>query len=298
MNSPNLRICFLFNPSANSGVAKKRLNWLRSAVESKLPDIDYEIVLTSKKPNDYKTTQFASFDIIVACGGDGTLHEAVNIAVEHNCALGLIPLGSGNDFAKAIGLPNNLGECLSIIARGKTKNIDLLKCTGDADAWCVNTLGIGLDGLANLYMKKYKPFFGSFGYVLGAVHSSLTSKNVGFTITVDNEKQDGVYRMITACNGPVEGGFFHVAPEAKVDDGKMDLVRISSISFLRLIAFLPKFKKPTPFKMEELTRTKCTKVELEAETGCAVHADGERLGEEIRHLTIVTHPGKVKMLVP
>lgn len=298
MTPAPLRICFLFNPTANNYRAENQLDQLKELINEYWEPGETEILPSGNQSEIHHNGRLKSFDVIVACGGDGTLHEAANLAANNGCVLGLIPMGSGNDFAKAIGISKNLIDCLKIIKTGKTQQIDLLKFTGDAEGWCINTLGIGLDGLANIYTKKYKFLFGPLGYIFGAVHSAITSRNLEFTLTIDGKKSTGIYRMITACNGQVEGGFFYVAPDAKINDGEMDLVRISSLPFSKLIRFLPKFKKPKPFKMDELMRTKCSKVDIRSALGCAVHADGERLGKNINQITISTCPGKLEFLVP
>lgn len=298
MTPAHNRICFLFNLTANNNRAEKQLNRLKELSNEYWGAGEIEILPAGNQTEVHRPGRLQSFNTIVACGGDGTLHEAANLAASNHCVLGLIPMGSGNDFAKAIRMPKNLTDCLDIIRAGKTQKIDLLKFTGDAEGWCINTLGMGLDGLANVYTKKYKPVFGPLGYIIGAVHSAITSQNMECVLTLDGKKSTGIFRMITACNGAVEGGFFHVAPGAVVNDGKLDLVTIRSISFPKLMYNLPAFRNPKPFTMKELGRGRYTEVDIKTNSAFSAHADGEHLGSNLTHLHITTVPKRLDMLVP
>lgn len=292
------RVCFILNAQARSGRAGKKIEWLKKEADRRWSDFD--IYLTGKHGSaaELSRKDYKQYDIIVACGGDGTLHNAINRALHDNIVVGLLPLGSGNDFAKAINLPKNLEVCLDIIKSGKTGRIDLLRCTGDAEKWCVNTLGVGLDGLANRHTPRYKKYTGNLSYFIGAFIAAVTFNGCPMDVSIDGEAVSKEYLMVTACNGQVEGGSFVVGPDAKLDDGLIDLLTITPTPVLKLLYFLPKFKRGIPAGLKTATSVKCREVKIRSLVGLSAHGDGEHLGSDIRKLNIELHPAALEVIMP
>ncbi len=292
------RVCFILNTKAQGGRAGKKTEWLKK--EAELRWNHYDIHLTGEQGSavDLKSEDYQNYDIVVACGGDGTMHNAINRALHKNIIMGLIPMGSGNDFAKAVHLPSDLNKCLDIIKAKKTRKIDLIQCAGDVDRWCVNTLGIGLDGLANSYNTRLKKYIGKLGYHLGALMASFTFKGCHMDISIDGELSGGQRLMITACNGSVEGGSFVVGPDAEIDDGLIDLLVITPTPLLKLLYYIPKFKKGIPKGLETASSVKCIRVNICSQSSVSVHGDGEHLGSDIRDLKISVHSQVLSVIVP
>lgn len=298
MKKSDDRVCFILNAQAQSGRAGKKIEWLKKEADRRWSD--YDIYLTGKHGSaaELSRKDYKQYDVVVACGGDGTLHNAVNRALHDNIVVGLLPIGSGNDFAKAIDLPKNLEACLDIIKEGKTKQIDLLHCTGDAEKWCVNTLGMGLDGLANKHTTRYKKSTGNLSYFIGAVIAAVTFRGCRMEVAIDRENVSKEYLMITACNGQVEGGSFVVGPEAKLDDGLIDLLTITPTPVLKLLYYLPKFRWGIPDGLKTASSVKCRRVEIRSAVGLSAHGDGEHLGSDIHKLNIELHPDALEVIVP
>lgn len=295
MEKSDKYVCFIFNSAARTGRAAKKLEWLKKEASQRWSDFD--ILITGENGN-VEAIKKGKYDAVIACGGDGTIHHAVNQFIDDNVVIGLLPIGSGNDFAKAIGLPKDAEKCLDILARGFTRKVDLIKCTGDAERWCVNTVGAGLDGLANVYTMKYKKFVGAAGYFFGAFHASIRFRGTKMKITADDQKYEDHFVMITSCNGPIEGGSFIVAPNADVYDGYIDVLKIRKTSIPKLLYYLPKFKKEFPDYMKELSTDRCKKIKIVTEDPISVHADGEHLGSDIRNLQLTVQECILEMIVP
>ena len=295
MEKSNERVCFIYNATARRGRAAKKLEWLKK--EASLRWNDFDILLTGNN-GKVKGINDGEYDAIIACGGDGTIHNTVNQFIDAKVTIGLLPIGSGNDFAKAISLPKDEKKCLDILARGFTRKVDLIRCTGDADRWCVNTVGAGLDGLANVYTLRYKKYVGTAGYFFGALHASMRFRGTRMKVITDENRYDDHFLMITTCNGPIEGGSFIVAPKADVYDGYIDILKIRKTSIPKLLYYLPKFKKEFPEYMKGLSTDRCKKIKIETEDPISVHADGEHLGSEIKNLELSVHEQILEMIVP
>lgn len=298
MRKSDDRVCFILNTKAQNGRAGRKIEWLKK--EAELRWENFEIHLTGElgTVTELTSKDYQKYDIVVACGGDGTLHNAINRALHENIVVGLIPMGSGNDFAKAIHLPKDLEECLDIIQAKKTQKIDLIECSGDVDRWCVNTLGIGFDGLANSYNSKMKRFVGKFGYHIGALVAAFKFKGSHMELSVDGKVTSRKMLMVTACNGPIEGGSFVVGPDAKIDDGLIDLLTIEPTPIVKLLYYIPRFRNGIPRNLDTAVSVKCSQIKIHSKTPVSVHGDGERLGSDIQNLEINLHPRVLNVVVP
>lgn len=289
------RVCFILNATARQGRARKQAEWLKEEAGKRWKK--YEVRITTE-PALSTDDELDKFDLFVACGGDGTAHHTANLALKLNKLLGVLPIGSGNDFASALGMPENREACLDILAAGKTKKIDLIHCSGDADRWCINTLGFGFDGLTNRYTAFYKNYLGKLGYYLGAIHTAFVFRGRHLSLKSDTKTLNEKLLMVTACNGYREGGMFYVAPNAELDDGIIDMLIIRPVNLIKLLWYLPKFKKRLPEEMSELEQFRCTKFTLKSKDPLSVHADGEQLGNEITYLEAELHEGVLEVVAP
>ncbi|MDX1641912.1 MAG: diacylglycerol kinase family protein, partial [Balneolaceae bacterium] len=173
MQNQNTRISFIINPAANRQRSVRNIDWLRCEA-SKLWK-NYEIVIAKENDSLSHIAKIKSthFDVVVACGGDGTVSQIVNGLANTDTALGVLPIGSGNDFVKTLGLNKPLSKCLQILYENHTAEIDLIRYEGDVDGWCANTIGIGIDGWANYYAHRISWIKGKVTYYLGAIKAIL-----------------------------------------------------------------------------------------------------------------------------
>jgi diacylglycerol kinase (ATP) len=226
------------------------------------------------------------------------MNLVVNGIAGSNAHLGVLPLGNGNDFAKALGLPGDPLKALELIRNGKRGPLDLIRCRGDSETWCVNTLGIGLDGWANYYASQYQNVRGQAVYVLGILKAVCHFRGSNMQLIIDDEKMDKELLMVTVCNGPEEGGGFKVAPGASNSDGMIDLLTIEKMPVARILWYLPKFLFQPGKKLKGVRRVRCKKVTIESETPVAVHCDGQGLGTDIETISAEIRPGILQVIVP
>ena len=163
------------------------------------------------------------FDVFVACGGDGTLQLIASELFEKNKIIGLLPLGTGNDFSKNFGLNLSISNYLSIIKAKKIKKYDLIKVNDDS--CCINTFGIGFDGMAYEITTKINLPIGKLIYLVGSIKALNKLEKRTFEILIDDIRTEifSSY-MVVICNGRWEGGSFFISPQSDPTDGKLEML--------------------------------------------------------------------------
>jgi diacylglycerol kinase (ATP) len=289
-------ICFLFNAFSNSGKTTSLEQEFRYHVRIRWPDA--KIIKT--KPDEIfwsgLQNRLQGTDTIVACGGDGTVHHAGNLAVKLGAILGVIPIGSGNDFAHLLEIPHSLTKALDHLKTSGTRWIDLIKIDGDIQCYCLNTAGVGLDGLANHYTEIYKKKIGKAGYVAGALKAVFKSIGIEMALTIDEKKSGEKLLMVTACNGKREGGSFRVAPDASPDDGLIDLLRLRPMMLPALLIALPAFMLYGPTEVFSIERTRCKRLEIQCAQPVHIHVDGEYSDVKIRNVIFQIKPSALQVI--
>lgn len=288
----------IYNPKANGGKATGIENRLKTLAEKCLPG---SIFIRTEHHDRFWSRineRLKEADWVIACGGDGTVHQICNQIAGRNITLGAIPIGNGNDFSEMLGMPSIPEECMHIFKRGKTKAIDLIKCQGDLNCWCINTLGMGLDGLANRYTQSYKQHFGSAAYILGAIKSALVSRPAEMIMKLDGHLSRTRLLMLTVCNGFREGGRFIVATDARLDDGYMDILKLNPMNKLQLLISLPRFIHRFPQHFSKAGIQKSKVADLDFKKPVAIHVDGEYSKKNIQHLRLKCIPKVQKVFIP
>lgn len=220
-------------------------------------------------------TSNGEFAHLIAMGGDGTLHEVLNgIQDTENCTLGLIPLGSGNDFAEAAKISNDIKTAAETIAFRAPTCIDYIELESGLKSINAVGMGIDVDVLQRAYAGKAK---GKNKYFKAFLKSLRYYKATSFKASWDGG-DEREYTGIIAClgNGRQIGGGIKLFPDAEIDDGYIDLLLVDYLSrFRTLIAFL-KLTSGKVNKVREVTHVKCKSVCITPLSGCApVQAEGE-----------------------
>lgn len=264
--------CFIYNPGSNKYKSSPLLHRLKSHLRD-FPDSD---LIVSQRIGDitgHARRAAEIYDVVVACGGDGTTREVAEGLIGSPARMGIIPMGSGNDFAKSVGIPADIEQAFSILNQGKTLSADLGKCN---DFYFINSLGFGFDGLTNRYASQMKPLPGGFKYTLAALKANLNSYSFKAEIKFDHRKINREYLMVTMANGHVEGGLFRIAPGADPCDGSMDLVLVRPYSRWVLPFLLPFFLTGSQEIFSRVSRyTFQDKIRLTLNRPVDIHADGE-----------------------
>ena len=225
---------------------------------------------------------------VIACGGDGTIHEVVNaIAARPEVVLGLIPCGRGNDFASALGIPKNPDHAIRVLLDGRPLQVDVGKV---GNVYFDTIITCGYDAEVSRRASETKlPFSGTAAYVYTAL-TTLFSYN---TPKVRLEGDFGVYEgeILLAATGitPRYGGGFKIVPQAILNDGLLDVCIIKSVSRLTVLRMLIKlfWGGHTSHSAVNIQRTKTLTIQTDPPT--LLYADGEQVGYTPAKVEIVEH---------
>jgi len=228
---------------------------------------------------------------IIAAGGDGTVNEVVNGMAGSSAALGILPLGTMNVFAAELGLPKDLRKCWEVIQAGHTRPIDLARANAHA---FVQMAGAGFDAQA-LQKTSWdaKRNLGPLSYLLSAAQVA-TQKPPLLRVQAGGTLQEGSFVLIG--NGRHYGGPFPVFPNARLDDGLLDVVIFKNLSHLDLIRYAQGILFGTHPNMHDVTYFQTPTLTVTSESEVPVEVDGEVIGN--LPVTFCCEPGALPVLVP
>jgi len=244
---------------------------------------------------------------IYACGGDGTLNEVITGAYKFpNCAVGAIPIGSGNDFVKAY-LPLMQSDFLAIerMVDGEIDAIDLLTIgeEGTEPRAGINITSVGFDAEIAAGMKRFKrlPFVsGSMAYNLSLFGKLFTSLKTKLKFIVDGkplEDNDGDFLFTIAANGRWYGGGFKAAPIAELSDGLLDFIAIPSIPLYKITGLINVFRRGEHLqKLKFVKFLRCRTLQIITEKVTNVNIDGEIF--RMKNPIISLLPKAIRIIVP
>ena len=218
------------------------------------------------------TNEIESGDMIVM-GGDGTFNEVLNgISDFSKWNIGLVPAGSGNDFAKSIGLTTDLIEDLKIILKKEVKPIDYIKVN---DKLCVNVLGTGIDVEVLINFEKHTKLKGSFRYFVSLLEALFPLKFHEFDVSIDDgpfERKRGF--IIALCNGSDFGGGITICPKADSSDGKLEFVFVDEIKKIQIPKYLINLMKGNILKMPATQHIQCSRAIFKDSKPLTLQIDG------------------------
>ncbi|HUI88371.1 MAG TPA: diacylglycerol kinase family protein [Anaerolineales bacterium] len=300
------KVKIILNPMADMGNAWKVADDLRPII-NEYGNADWSgTVYPSHATELARQAGEQGYDMIIAMGGDGTVHEVVNgimqLPEDKRPMLGVVPVGSGNDFAHAIGVPMQSDQALDHALRGEPSTVDLGLMTDEhgRKEYFDNTIGIGFDTIVTIRAHKI-PILHGFLIYLAAVLQTIFLNNqpVKMQIEADGKQWEQSYLMVVLCNGPREGGGFLVAPDAKVDDGILHYAMIVNVGRLMMLRIVPEVMSGTHGKFKEVTLDSCRKMSISADRPMYIHADGEiytSFGSNLRRLTFEVLPSALKVV--
>lgn len=229
---------------------------------------------------------------IVVAGGDGTASEVVSGLLAAGLAdqvqVGMLPLGTGRDFPRTIGVPSDLGRAIEALGRGATRQLDAMRVTyhdsagSERSCYGINVTSFGLSGLTVERVSSAPHFLGgSFAFLVGALSSITSYRCKGVTIEADGELVcDEPFVLAAIANGTHFGGGMYIAPDAQPDDGLLDLVIVREMSKASLIANLPSLYRGTHVAHRRVSVHRAVRVVARPKGAepIRIDVDGEGLG--------------------
>jgi YegS/Rv2252/BmrU family lipid kinase len=215
----------------------------------------------------------AGDDRLLVGGGDGTLHHAIRGLAGSDCALGIVPLGSGNDLARALGVPLDPAAALRRALEAPVRRIDLGRIEGKPYG---GVAGVGFDGeCAGLARRGALLVRGRWVYPYAALRTLLTFRPPRLRIDTDAGCYEGRVMLAALANSPCYGGGMRVAPGAVLDDGRLDLVVVERVSRLRFLTLFPRVYRGTHVDLPEVRTLRVRTATLRADRDLTYYADGE-----------------------
>ncbi|MEQ9090512.1 MAG: diacylglycerol kinase family protein [Balneola sp.] len=264
----------LVNCRSNSYRAENYIRISENIIRKKLPDCEIKYISSPGELLNEASLSAQNSSVVIACGGDGTAQSVARGIYGTNALMGLIPIGSGNDFAKSIGLKTKqpVEYYLDVILKQQLIPVDVPVIN---DQIFINTAGIGFDGLTNYYASGFKSLKGTMKYTFAGLKAFLNAKPLVVSGTIDGSGFDRKVWLIAVANGSIEGGKYLISPNSINSDGLLELVIVPAYDRLKLgLAFiLLSFGKAIPDTFSKVITFK--EASLKIADSHFIHLDGE-----------------------
>lgn len=301
-NPPATRAVLIVNPTAGRGHAGKQVREIETRLRQYgLTDIVWRHT-TARGHAECLAREAASAGapLVVAVGGDGTLHEVVNGLLGTQAALGLIPFGTGNDFARALGLHDDLDTACRAIAQGGTRRVDIGTVAGhgmDAPRHFLVICGTGyVAQTARRVNAGIRFASGAAAYVLGAILTLRTFRPFQLTLTLDNgEARTTSAMFVSLCNTETTGGGMKIAPGAQADDGLLDICLVRAVPKATLLYQLTQVFAGKHIGHPAVSMLRASHVTLDADPPQPLLVDGEVIGTTPATVTLSRHALAIKV---
>ena len=297
LGSMNTR--FLVNPTAGRGKAAAAL----SAIE---PRVGREnVVVTGGAEHLRQATWQAVADgveRVVVAGGDGTAHQVVQELAGKSTALAVLPLGSGNDLAATLGMPEDLRAAIELALTAPVRRMDLGRI---GERFFALYCGVGFDGeVSRTYNEKVRWVKGPVGYVWASIRAMMSFEAPVLTLEDDHGVVEQPMMLAVAANARRCGGGMMMAPMAKIDDGRFELITLDAVPRRSILLLLSKVFRGAHLEHPRVQHRTVSRLTIAADRRLWAYGDGEPLFEigsepvevEIhpKHLRVVAGPGQAQ----
>lgn len=279
-----MKLLIIFNPQAAHGRSVRKL----AGIKEKFGHLG---ISTKFLPTSYPghgrklvaDADLSGFDGLVAAGGDGTVFEVVNGLYEHpkpdRIPLGLLPIGTGNAFARELELqPGAWSEAIDILQRARTRMMDVAHVkTADQAYYYLNIVVMGFGVKASLTAKKLK-FFGNSAYTLATLWQVLKLKSYPLELEIDGRAVHNENVFVTISNSRYTGTHFLIAPGAVIDDGLLDVTLLRKLRRSRLLSLFPTIYDGRHVEYEEISTHQASSIIIRSPEAMLMGPDGEFCG--------------------
>jgi len=304
---------FIINAAAGGGRAAK----VRPAIERFMTSVGsaycIEETRSPGEASDISCDAATRGDVVVAVGGDGSIHHAFSglvraIDAGHEPTLGILPVGTGNDLARMLELPKQMDDVLAVLTRRHVREIDYgtVEWEGPSGSGIrpfINVAGIGLDAKAALLAPKLKPYLGNLCYTVSPALSVWTWRSPECVIEAvdgvgDTYHWSGKFLLASVANGKWVGGGITISPEASLDDGHLDLCLMKATSPLRALVILPQAVKGRHENLPEVDARQFQAMSVVVSNPSPIHLDGEPCVEDAVRARFAVSSGRIRVLAP
>lgn len=270
----------IYNPTSGRELAKKNIAYILDRLE----EAGYEAsaYATKGKGDATKGARKAvkrKFDMVIAAGGDGTINEVINglAEQEYRPRLGVLPLGTTNDFARAVNIPRDIVKACDVLCGGYDMPIDIGKVN---DRFFINIAGAGkLTELTYDVPSKLKTMLGQMAYYMKGIEMLPSIRPTNVTIDYDDRTFSGNIMMILVSNTNSVGGFEKLAPEASLNDGKFDLIILKEANLAEFIRLASLATRGEHMKDPKVIYAQASRIRIHTHERMQLNIDGEYGGD-------------------
>ncbi len=303
-----MRYFIIVNPISGRGLGEKSVARIEAFCQQR--GLDYHLARTERPWHAAELADQAArekWDVVVCASGDGTFNEALNGLMQaraagfNHTALGILSIGTGNDFAGGVGIPTNLEDSLETLAQGHRRKVDIGKVSGGDfpdGRYFGNGIGIGFDAAVGFAALQLRFLRGLPAYLVGAIQTVFFYYSPPrLKIELDDETIEQYSLMVSVMNGQRMGGGFRMAPNGDPHDGLFDLCIAETAGKLRIFGLIPHFIKGTQEGQPEIKMRRSKKVIVTAlQSNFPAHADGEILCQSGTQLTLELIPDALEVI--
>jgi diacylglycerol kinase (ATP) len=287
------RALAIVNPAAGNGTGDRIA--YRIAADFRDQGMRVDVVRTPAPDEAARLAREGAADgyrTIISAGGDGTANEIANGIAGSGAALALYPIGAGNDFARALGYPRRVKDVPRFLRGARRRAIDVGEVNGRV---FVNSAGVGIDGHVTQRVVATSRIVGRpFGYFIGSLLGIATYRPESMRVLVDGELHTGRFLTVVAANGTHFGSGMHVAPQASLDDGQLDVLLAGDLSRWASLVALAKIYRGTHVDGKKILLKRARAVEIELERPLMAQLDGET--STAQRFSIRVRPGALDVL--
>jgi diacylglycerol kinase (ATP) len=267
------------NPAAG-GDAAARLIPLARLLRDAGAEMTVEYSRSLEHAADLARTAADRGHVVIAAGGDGMAGGLAGALAGTDGLLGILPAGRGNDFARQLGLPEEPERLAALLLEAEPRSIDAIEVTAPDGATRVvaGSVYAGVDSVANAHINRLTRLPGPLAYYLGPLRAIATWRPVSYRVTVDGELHEERGYTVVVANSGYYGYGLHIAPDAAVDDGLLDVVIIRDAPKRLFFAVMRELPKGTHVRRPEIEVLRGREILIESDRDLPYGADGELLG--------------------
>jgi diacylglycerol kinase (ATP) len=288
-------VALIVNPSSGRGKAGRLLESIRERLGSLAIDVEVLASRSAAHATELAAGAAQRHAVVAAMGGDGMVALVANGLLGTEATLGIVPAGSGNDFASALGYARRRAvEACSVLARGRIRTVDVGRIEGGPAFLCV--AGGGFDSEVNRVANEIRWARGTLVYVVAVLATLRRFRPVRFRVELDGAASEFEGMFVAVGNGPSYGGGMRIAPDAELDDGLFDVCLVGAMSRPGLLRQFPRLFRGTHVTHPAVDVRRARRVRIESDRPFALYADGEDAGSLPASMAV--EPKVLKVLVP
>lgn len=277
----------MINPAAGRGRARKLVPRVHDALTGSRLEVDVYVSTSADDARNIARAAYASGRGVIACGGDGIVRDLAGLAADVDGVLGIVPTGSGNDFARQLRIPrDNIDNAVATIAGGRVSRVDLGRATtaDGTTAWFTTVANAGFDAEANRWANTVTWTSGNPLYVLAVLHTLRTYRPSRLRVAVDGHPRAMAAWLVAVANTRTYASGMAIAPDAAIDDGLLDVCVVGDVSRAEFLRTFPSVYRGEHVRNPMVTIRRGTRVTVDSldSTGgrepLELWASGERVG--------------------